>query len=163
MIHIITTGGTIQGLDYISEDKKTNSKTKDIKDFLDAANVTIEYSIENVLNKDSRFISIKDRELIESSVKKSHKDKVLITHGTYTMIETAVYLGRQNIKKVILLTGSFTLGTDPKSDAAFNLGFAISALQLLKKGVYIVMNGSVFEWNNVVKNEAQNRFETIKD
>ena len=162
MISILTTGGTIEGLDYQILDQK-QSNTISIRELLENARVTSDYSIDNILDKDSRFISDADRELIVSKIKSSNADKIILTHGTLTMVETAIYLGKRNIDKTIVLTGAFILGTKPYTDAPFNLGFAISALGFLNKGVYIAMNGKIFPWNNVRKNIQENRFETFSD
>lgn len=162
MISILTTGGTIEGLDYQILDHK-QSVTISIRELLENAKVTSDYSIDNILDKDSRFISDADRELIVSKIKSSNADKIILTHGTLTMVETAIYLGKRNIDKTIVLTGAFILGTKPYTDAPFNLGFAISALGFLNKGVYIAMNGKIFPWNNVRKNIQENRFETFSD
>ncbi|MBU2995402.1 asparaginase [Cellulophaga baltica] len=158
MIHIITTGGTIEGLDYI-DDGGTTSSNVGIKDFLDKANVNFQYNIESVFKKDSRAITDDDRELLASKIKETNATKILITHGTFTMEDTAKYIGKLNLNKTIVLVGSFILGSSANTDAPFNLGYAISSLQLLKPDVYIAMNGQIFLWNNVFKNLETNKFE----
>jgi len=158
MIHIFTTGGTIEGLDYI-DDKGLTESSVTIKEFLVNANVDFEYTIENVLKKDSRAIVEKDLELLVSKIIGTNATKVLITHGTFTMEVTAKYIGRLNLGKTIVLVGSFILGSSANTDAPFNLGYAISSLQFLKPDVYIAMNGRIFHWNNVVKNLETNKFE----
>lgn len=158
--HIISTGGTIEGLDYENLNQKQTT-TVAIGDILSKARITSKYTIEKILNKDSRFINDDDRELIVKKIKSNDSDKILLTHGTITMVETAQFLGRLNLNKAIVLTGAFILGTKKDSDASFNLGFALSALQLLEPGVYIAMNGTIFNWDNVRKNKQDNRFETI--
>ena len=158
MIHIITTGGTIEGLDYIDNEGITKSNVS-IKDFLERANVDFEYSIENAFKKDSRSITKDDRELLVSKINQSNATNILITHGTYTMEVTAKYLGKLNLNKTIVLVGSFILGSSNNTDAPFNLGYAISSLQLLKPNVYVAMNGQTFLWNNVSKNIETKKFE----
>lgn len=158
MIHIITTGGTIEGLDYIDNEGITKSNVS-IKDFLERANVDFEYSIENAFKKDSRSITKDDRELLVSKINHSNATNILITHGTYTMEVTAKYLGKLNLNKTIVLVGSFILGSSNNTDAPFNLGYAISSLQLLKPNVYVAMNGQTFLWNNVSKNIETKKFE----
>lgn len=158
MIHILTTGGTIEGLDYVDNEGITNSDIT-IKGFLDKANIDFEYTIESVLKKDSRAITDNDRELIVSKIKESSSTKILITHGTFTMEDTAKYIGKHNLNKTIVLVGSFILGSSTNTDAPFNLGYAISSLQLLKPDVYIAMNGQIFNWKNVSKNLETNKFE----
>lgn len=158
MIHVITTGGTIEGLDYIDGNGITSSNVG-IEDFFDKANINFDYTIEGVFKKDSRAINEIDREQLVHRIKESDATKILITHGTYTMEETAKYLGKLNLKKTIVLVGSFILGSEANTDAPFNLGYAVSALQLKNNGVYIAMNGQIFYWNNVTKNLKANRFE----
>ncbi len=159
-IHIISTGGTIEGLDYENLNQK-QTNTIAIEDILSNAKITSAYSIDKILNKDSRFINDDDRELIAKTINSSDSDKILLTHGTVTMAETAKFLGRLKIKKTVVLIGAFVLGTKKNSDAPFNLGFALSALHFLEPGVYIAMNGTIFNWDNVRKNNQHNRFETI--
>jgi L-asparaginase len=158
MIHIITTGGTIEGLDYIDNEGITKSNVS-IEDFLERANVDFEYSIENAFKKDSRSITKDDRELLVSKINQSNATNILISHGTYTMEVTAKYLGKLNLNKTIVLVGSFILGSSNNTDAPFNLGYAISSLQLLKPNVYVAMNGQTFLWNNVSKNIETKKFE----
>ncbi|PHR11313.1 MAG: asparaginase [Aequorivita sp.] len=158
MIKILTTGGTIEGLDYVDDKgiKKTNIS---IGDFLDRANVDFEYEIESIFKKDSRAITEKDRELLVRKIKETSATNILITHGTFTMEDTAKYIGKKDLNKTIVLVGSFILGSSADTDAPFNLGYAISSLQLLKPDVYIAMNGQIFPWKNVTKNLETNKFE----
>ncbi|MGS2741667.1 asparaginase domain-containing protein [Sinomicrobium sp. M5D2P17] len=162
-IHIITTGGTIGGIDYDPMGKENiNNPEKNIKSFLEIANVDFEYHIDDAFNKDSRFVNDKDRELLKNMVKSSKEDQILITHGTYTMEQTARYLGLLNLNKTIVLTGAFVLGFLKNTDAPFNLGYAIAALQFLGKGVYVAMHGKVFGWDDIYKNLEENRFMPLK-
>ncbi|RTE54234.1 asparaginase [Arenibacter aquaticus] len=158
MIHILTTGGTIEGLDYVDGQGIAQSNIS-IQGFLDKANIGFDYTIESVFKKDSRAITDDDREQLVCKIKESTATKILITHGTFTMEDTAKYIGRLNLKKTIVLVGSFILGSSENTDAPFNLGYAISSLQLLKPDVYIAMNGQIFLWNNVSKNLETNKFE----
>ena len=158
MIHILTTGGTIEGLDY-EDDRGITKSNITIKDFLESANVDFNYTIESVFKKDSRAINENDIKLLVRKISESKATKILITHGTFTMEDTAKYIGKLNLNKTIVLVGSFILGTSADTDAPFNLGYAISSLQLLKPDVYIAMNGQIFLWNNVSKNLETNKFE----
>ncbi|SHI21806.1 asparaginase domain-containing protein [Leeuwenhoekiella palythoae] len=158
MIHILTTGGTIEGLDYV-DGKGISQSNISIQGFLDKANIGFDYTIESVFKKDSRAITNNDRAQLVCKIKESNATKILITHGTFTMEDTAKYIGRLNLKKTIVLVGSFILGSSENTDAPFNLGYAISSLQLLKPDVYIAMNGQIFLWNNVSKNLETNKFE----
>jgi len=155
---ILTTGGTIQGIENPDTDQKEISKAR-IAAFFETANVSFKYIIENIFSKDSREITAEDRMLLAEKIKASKVKKVLITHGTYTMEVTANHLGRLNLNKTIVLVGSFKLGSSMNTDAPFNLGFATGALEYLKPGVYVAMNGRIFDWNNVTKNVKTNKFE----
>jgi L-asparaginase len=148
MIAILTTGGTIEGLDYVG-DKGIKKKNVSIADFLKRANVNFEYTIQSVFKKDSRDITIKDLNLLENRIKESNANKILITHGTFTMEDTAKYLGKLNLGKTIVLVGSFILGSSEKTDAPFNLGYAISSIQFLKPDVYIAMMDEPVKVNHV--------------
>jgi len=138
MIHIITTGGTIEGIDYVDDNGITKSNVT-IADFLESSNVDFKYTIESVFKKDSRAINENDKKLLVRKIKESDATKILITHGTFTMEDTAKYIGNLDLNKTIVLVGSFILGSSIKTDAPFNLGYAISSLQLLKPDVYIAM------------------------
>ncbi|WP_149275638.1 asparaginase domain-containing protein [Pareuzebyella sediminis] len=158
MIQIFTTGGTIEGFDYqVSTQKQSN--TKSIEDLIGGIIPKAEYSIEKLFDKDSRFITQEERALIGEKITASSLSKILLTHGTITMVETARFLGQLNLDKTIVLTGAFVLGTEPDTDAPVNLGYALSALGFLEEGVFIAMNGKIFPWNNVRKNIKKNRFE----
>ncbi len=158
MIKIFTTGGTIEGLDYV-DDKGITQSNLTIDDFLRKANVVFDYTIESVFKKDSRAITENDRALLVRKINESNAKRILITHGTFTMEDTAKYIGKNNLNKIIVLVGSFILGSSADTDAPFNLGYAISSLQFLKPDVYIAMNGQIFHWKNVTKNLETNKFE----
>ena len=159
MIYIITTGGTIEGLEYANEEKKPQILGVNLKAFLETANVLFEYSIDKAFCKDSRFITPEDRKILAEKIQSTKEKKILITHGTLTMVETAKYLGKLNLDKTVVLVGSFVLGSEKNTDAPFNLGYAVCALQNLGNGVFIAMNGNTFSWKNVEKNMDLNRFE----
>ena len=116
---------------------------------------------EVVFLKDSLDIIEKERELIYSKCKGSESEKILITHGTDTMIETAKIIQSMNLAKTIVLTGSMIPYSVSNSDALFNLGFAISAVQTLAHGVYVCMNGRIFDANKVQKNREIGIFEAV--
>ncbi len=117
MIHIITTGGTIEGLEYEIEENQPQEVNVKIKEFLETANVSFEYTLENAFQKDSRFITGDDRKELTQIIKSSQAKRILITHGTLTMAETATYLGKLNLDKTIVLVGSFVLGSAKNTDA----------------------------------------------
>lgn len=90
-----------------------------------------DYDVEVLMQKDSRFITDEDRKLILKKCMETEENRIIITHGTYTMLETAEYLGKRNIRKTIVLVGSLIFGNKKTSDALFNLGNAVAAVQLL--------------------------------
>ena len=108
---------------------------------------------------DSLDMQMDNRIKILESCKNSPEKSIIITHGTDTMTETARVLGEAKLDKTIVLTGAMIPYTFNNSDAVFNLGCSIIAVQCLDKGVYIIMNGKVFSWDNVVKIKDRGIFE----
>ena len=156
-IKIFTTGGTI---DKIYFDQKSEYQVGDpqAKEVLDKANVVVEYEVESILKKDSLDLTAADREHIRVKVASTPFDKIIVTHGTDTMIKTASVL--ESVKeKTIVMTGSMYPAQFKESDAVFNIGCAITAVQILGPGVYIAMNGRIFNPRGVRKNVELNRFE----
>lgn len=159
-IKILTTGGTI---DKIYFDRKSEYQIGDPQAgvVLTRANVVIEYQVESILWKDSLDLTDIDRNLIRQKVYDDPCDRILITHGTDTMIETAKFIG-QDSGKTIVLTGSMYPAEFRDSDAIFNIGCAIMAVQILEPGIYIAMNGRIFDPYRSEKNIEKNRFEERK-
>ncbi len=158
-LKIYTTGGTI---DKVYFDKKSDYQVGDPQagGVLERANVVIEYEVESILRKDSLDLTEQDRKLIRQTVESSPEDHIVITHGTDTMIETAKTL--QDVEgKTIVLTGSMYPARFRDSDAVFNIGCAITAAQILQPGVYIAMNGRIFDPRSALKNVELNRFEEV--
>jgi L-asparaginase len=158
-LRIFATGGTI---DKIYFDKKSRYEIGDPQagDVLQRANVVIKYKIESILRKDSLDMTAANRRLVRKAVAACPEQHVIITHGTDTMIETAAAL--EGISgKTIVLTGSMYPARFHDSDAVFNLGCAVIAAQTLAPGVYIAMNGRIFDPRHARKNVEQNRFEDL--
>jgi L-asparaginase len=156
-ISIFTAGGTIDKI-YFDANSEFQVGKPQIGELLEEANVCFAYSIESLLRKDSLEMTDADRQLIRAAVEADPNDHVLITHGTDTMAETARWLvGVQG--KTVVLTGSMQPASLRNSDAIFNIGYAIAALQHLAEGVYIAINGQVFDPQHVHKNLEQQRFE----
>lgn len=156
-IRVIATGGTIDKV-YFDAASTYDVGDPQVGPLFKEANVTFEYVIESVLQKDSLQMTDPDRALIRERVLASPERLILITHGTDTMTETAARLADVP-DKVIVFTGSMLPARFRQSDALFNLGCAVGALQVLAPGVYIAMNGQVFPAAQVKKNRAQSRFE----
>jgi len=161
-IKVFITGGTIDNLEYSSEDQAPKNQKSIIPELLQQARITLGYNAEEIIFKDSRFVTSKDRKLIFQKCEKCKEDKIIITHGTMTLADTAKYLGQKNITKTIVLTGAAIPSNNPDSDALFNIGFAFSAVQSLPSGVYVAMNGKIFSWQNVKKNLDTGFFEEEK-
>jgi L-asparaginase len=161
-IEIFTTGGTIdkfkpegpgwQGQYIVGKPTAEGMLKK--------ANVNFDYLMASIMSKDSVNMTSEDRQVIFNVIKASRCKYIVVTHGTDAMVKTAKKL--EGIEdKVIVLTGSFKPSRCNTGDAGFNFGFAIAAVQLLKPGVYIAMNGNVFDPNEVRKNPKINSFEYI--
>lgn len=156
-IKILTTGGTIDKTYFDAKDTYQVGAPQ-VSGLLERANVTIEYEVTPLLQKDSLEINDADRKMIRDSVLSSSESQVLITHGTDSMIKTAEAL--QGISdKTIVLTGAMYPAQYRDSDAVFNIGGALLAVQTLPQGVYIAMNGQVFDPIKSVKNIELKRFE----
>jgi L-asparaginase len=156
---ILTTGGTI---DKIYFDAKGGYAVGDpmVRQILANARMTDPVTVVEVLRKDSLEIGPADRAAIVTAVEGCEATRVVITHGTDTMVESARVL-EAFAGKTIVLTGALQPGRFVDSDAAFNLGMAVGVAQVLAAGVYIVANGRVFAAAAVRKNVALNRFEDI--
>ena len=156
-IKIFTTGGTIDKI-YFDAKSEFHVGQPQIVQVLNEANVTLEFDVESILRKDSLDLTDDDRTLIRDRVAGESSTKVVVTHGTDTMVQTATrLLGIAG--KTIVLTGSMQPATLRISDAVFNIGYAVAAAQLLDPGVYIAMNGRVFDPRRTTKNIEINRFE----
>lgn len=156
-LRVISTGGTIDKV-YFDAASSYDVGEPQVGPLFKEANVTFEYAIESVLQKDSLNMTDEDRALIRQRVEASPEKLILITHGTDTMTATAARLAGI-ADKVIVMTGSMLPARFRSSDALFNLGCAVGALQVLAPGVYIAMNGQIAPADQVKKNRALSRFE----
>jgi len=158
-IKLFTTGGTI---DKIYFDAKSTYEVgpPQVMEILDDANLALEVAVESVLAKDSLEMTDEDRLLIRNTIAADPCPRIVITHGTDTMVKTAMSL--QGLAgKTIVLTGSMQPARFKTTDAVFNIGMAIGAVQSLPPGVYIAMNGRIFDPRRTIKNVSQNRFEEV--
>ena len=157
-IKILATGGTFDKIYY---DAKSDFHIGEpmATAVLEEANVDFDFEVESILEKDSLEITEQDQEHIRQKVIAQSSDKIIITHGTDTMVETAQCL--QNIEgKTIIIVGAMQPARMRYSDAGFNIGFACSAVQIMPTGVYIAMNGKLFDPQTTRKNVALSRFES---
>ena len=160
-VRVLITGGTLDKVYNRVKGELTFSSTH-VKEIFSQAGCFSSYEVEKVMLKDSLFFDDSDRERIFTFCSKAFENRILITHGTDTMAETAKLLGKEIKDKTIVLTGAMAPATVEKSDALFNLGFAYCCAKILEAGVYIAMNGSIFNWDNVRKNKEKGLFEIIE-
>ena len=157
---VITTGGTI---DKVYFDAKSNYQVgaPQIGEILAQLGVGFEFDVVPVLRKDSLEMTAADRAAIRAAVLQQPHRHVLITHGTDTMVDTArALVGITG--KTIVLTGALNPARFQGSDAVFNIGCAVGAVQSLGDGVWIAMNGRIWDPAHVRKNRAANRFEEAR-
>jgi L-asparaginase len=158
---IVTTGGTI---DKIYFDAKSDYQigAPQIGEILTQLGVGFRFEVVSILRKDSLDMTDEDRQLLRSTIEAQPHRHVLVTHGTDSMVQTARQL--QGIQgKSIVLTGALNPARFQGSDAVFNIGCAVGAVQTLPDGVWIAMNGRVWDPRRVRKNRDANRFEAVQD
>ena len=157
MIQIFTAGGTIDKV-YFDANSEFEIGDSLLPELLAESNIHDGYRIEGLLRKDSLEMTDADRNRVRDAVERCDAGRILITHGTDTMPETARSL--MPVKdKTIVLTGAMQPARMRHSDAMFNIGFAWAVLKLLPSWVYVAMNGEVFEAGSVRKNLKAGRFE----
>jgi len=160
-IRVLVTGGTF--------DKEYNEITGELffshthlNEMLSLGRCRVPIKVTTVMMVDSLTMSDEDRAAIAQSCVKAKEKRILITHGTDTMTRTAAAIAKTVKDKTIVLTGAMVPYTFGSSDGLFNLGSALAYVQLLGKGVYVVMDGRCFEWNKVRKNPKSGIFEEIE-
>jgi len=159
-IKLLLTGGTIDK-HYNESNGELGFVDSHIQEILKLGRNHSEIEVQQLMLKDSLEMQEADRQVVLKACLDTSQDKILITHGTDTMVDTAKVLAKQNIGKTIVIMGAMVPFVFKHSDAAFNLGFALGVVQVLPAGVYIAMNGKVFDWNNVVKNKSLGVFEVL--
>ena len=158
-IQFITTGGTIDKI-YFDAMSQFEVGESQVEHILREGLVQFDYDIVSLFRKDSLDIDDKDRRQLRSFIDNHNGRRYVITHGTDTMVETAAALTGIG-DKVIVLTGALTPARFRTTDAVFNVGMAVAAVQLAAPGLYIAMSGQVFEAAEVRKNREANRFEAL--
>jgi L-asparaginase len=156
---IVTTGGTIDKV-YFDDKSDYQVGEPQIGRILQELGVAFRFNVIPIIRKDSLHINDADRELLRQTISAQPARHVLVTHGTDTMVDTAKVLATIP-DKTIVLTGALNPARFRGSDAEFNVGTAVGAVQCLPPGVYIAMNGRVWDPGKVRKNVAANRFEAI--
>jgi L-asparaginase len=158
-LEIFTTGGTIDKV-YFDAKSTFEVGAPQILEVLGEANLSIDYQVTPLMRKDSLELTDEDRTRVRQSVQNSAAAQIVITHGTDTMTETAMALASIS-GKTIILTGAMQPARFRFTDAVFNIASAMMAAQTLTEGVYIVMNGRVFDPRTTRKNVEMNQFEGI--
>ena len=158
-IRFVTTGGTIDKI-YFDDLSQYEVGESQIQHILHEGLVRLDYEVEPLLHKDSLEITDEDRRKLRDFIASDSAERFVVTHGTDTMPQTAEAL--QGLEgKTIVLTGALTPARFKQTDAIFNVGMAVAAAQVAPPGVYIAMNGQVFEAGHVRKNRDKNRFEEL--
>lgn len=162
-VAILTTGGTIDGLDYATPEAAPESPSSRIAGAFRHARLAIPIEITRVFAKDSRFIDGRDLRNLRDAILRSSARSIVVTHGTETMEHTAVFLGKLDLDRTIVIVGAMVPLSEGPGDAQFNLGAALMAAQLLPRGVYVAMNGRTLLWDNVTKDRTVGRFVQLHD
>ena len=134
-----------------------------VREMLRLGRCSLDLELRTLMMIDSLEMSKLDREMILKSCAESGQERIVISHGTDTMTETARYLGERIKDKTIVLTGAMVPYTFGSSDGLFNLGSALAFVQTLPHGVHVVMNGRCFPWDDVRKNLSTGHFEKTKE
>ena len=158
-IKFFTTGGTIDKV-YFDAKSEFEVGPPQVLEVLKEAHVVLEHEVESILQKDSLDMTDIDRQMVRQRVTAEPCRWIIVTHGTDTMVQTARALSEIS-DKTIVLTGSMQPARFRVTDAVFNIGAAVGAVQSLAPGVYIVMNGRVFDPKRTRKNLEKNCFEEI--
>jgi L-asparaginase len=159
-IRILITGGTFDK-EYNELTGELFFKDTHLPEMLKLGRCRVEVDIRTLMMIDSLDMTEQDRALIADHCHKADEKKIIITHGTDTMADTARFLAGRITDKTIVITGAMIPYKFGSSDGLFNLGSAMAFVQSLPPGVYVAMNGRVFPWNNVRKNRKTGEFEEL--
>ena len=160
-IKIFATGGTFDK-EFNEINGELYFKETNLYELLELGRSQLDVKIETLMMIDSLKMSKDDRKYIINKCKNEKTDRIIITHGTDTMVETAKLLAEKITDKTVIFTGAMIPIKFGSSDGLFNLGSALSFVQTLEPGVYITMNGRYFPWDNVHKNKKLGIFERIR-
>ena len=161
MIRILVTGGTFDK-EYDEVRGRLFFKDTHVQEMLDKGRSRVPVSIRTLMMIDSLEMTDADRALVVEQCRQSEVDRIVVTHGTDTMVETATAIAAADLAgKTVVLTGAMIPYAFGSSDGLFNLGSALSFAQVLPPGVYVAMNGQHFPWNTVRKNRDTATFERV--
>ncbi len=158
---LLLTGGTIDK-NYNEFNGELNFIETHMPELLAIGRDRADISVQQLMMKDSLDMTDEDREIIVKACKTTKAEKIVITHGTDTMVETAIKLAHEHMDKTIVLVGAMIPYVFKHSDAPFNMGFALAAAHIKSNGVYIAMNGKLFDYDKVFKNRELGEFQSIK-
>jgi L-asparaginase len=158
-IRLLITGGTFDKT-YDEISGRLLFRDTHIQEMLRLGRCRLDVTVRTLMMVDSLEMTDADRQLVLESCRSAAEERIVITHGTDTMTDTARVLGEASLAKTIVLTGAMVPYAFGSSDGLFNLGSAVSFVQALPRGVYIAMNGRCFTWDNVAKNRQLGVFET---
>jgi len=158
-LHVLAIGGTIDKVyfDALSDYKIGPPAAAEI---LQRVKVNFDYDVSQLISKDSLEMTDIDREDILTAVQALPSSQIIITHGTDTMVDTGRIL-KQALGKTIVIMGAMQPAIMKLSDSDFNLGVAVAAVQALPEGVYLCMNGRIYDVDKVSKNRAQEQFQDL--
>lgn len=156
---IFATGGTFDK-EYNELNGQLYFKETHIPEMLKLGRSRLPMRLQTLMMKDSLEMTTEDRQAIAAACQKAREKRIVVTHGTDTMEQTAHYLGKHVTGKTIVLTGAMVPYKFGSSDGLFNLGSALAFAQVLPPGVYVAMNGRYFLWDSVAKNRAIGVFES---
>ena len=159
-IRVLVTGGTFDK-EYDELTGRLFFKDTHIQEMLRLGRCRVPVSVETLMMVDSLEMTDADRAAIAKRCKEAPEGRLVVTHGTDTMVETAAVIARETSGKTVVLTGAMVPWAFGSSDGLFNLGSAVSFVQALPAGVYVAMNGRCFAWNDVRKDRAAGVFEPI--
>ena len=159
-IRILVTGGTFDK-QYNERNGELFFQDTQVGEMLRLGRCRVDVTIRTVMMIDSLEMTDADRALIVQNCLQAEEDRIVITHGTDTMTETAAEVARSVTGKTVVLTGAIIPYAFGSSDGLFNLGSALSFAQVLPPGVYVAMNGKCFPWDRVRKNRERGEFEEI--
>jgi L-asparaginase len=160
-LRIFITGGTFDK-EYNELDGKLFFKDTHLPEMLKLGRCKVPVEIRTLMLVDSLEMTNADRQIIAEQCRKCKEDRIVITHGTDTMEETARVLGKSITDKTIILTGAIVPYKFGSSDGLFNLGSALAFAESLPYGIYVAMNGRCFMWDNVKKNKKTGEFEELR-
>lgn len=157
-IRIFVTGGTFDK-EYNELDGTLFFQETHLPEMLRLGRCLLKLDVRTLMMIDSLEMSAADRLLVAQQCRKAAASRIVITHGTDTMTETAAVLAQEGLRKTIVLTGAMIPYKFGSSDGLFNLGSALAFVQTLPHGVYVAMNGRCFPWDRVHKNHEKGIFE----